>query len=186
MADISSEDYTRHVQPAILAYNAKVRAVLLTHFGLVRSLYDTGLTKASRDGALGDLSAINPISDPDTQPEPEASAKEAEAAAHAARMAAAFSPSKGLAPTFMSAAEIEPPPRATDDTPTSRPDPTIKGVTNSINSEVNKSLNGLHEQFIRLGKSLVTAIWDSAAVPMSSSHTSTVAKVDPEVMAALG
>ena len=85
------------MQPAILAYNAKVRAVLLTHLGLVRSLYDTGLTKASRDGALGDLSMINPVSDP-AEPEPEAAAKEAEAAAHAARLAAAFSPSKGLAP----------------------------------------------------------------------------------------
>ena len=72
MADISSEDFRRYVQPAILEYNAKARELLRTHQLLVASQYETGLAKASREGSLnlGDLSEINPIASNGTKSVP--------------------------------------------------------------------------------------------------------------------
>ena len=44
MADISSEDFRRYVQPAILEYNAKARELLRTHHGTASELERSSFT----------------------------------------------------------------------------------------------------------------------------------------------
>ena len=205
IADIPPEDLLNYIQPALQEYQAKCRTLLETHMNLIKSQYETGLAKASREGDfhLGDLSDINPMDTPShgesTELSPAQVAEpEPEATSYAATARAAFSPSRQpFRPSRQpfSVADIAksdlPSQRRRDDagpTPTRGNEPTIKEVVNPINKEITKSSKTLEDRFFKLGRQLTQAIWDRAAVPLSKRQSSTVAdttKTDPEITAAL-
>ena len=74
IADVQPADMERYIKPIIKEMYAEIKSAVKEHMALVKSQYETGLSKASRDGSFStvnvlDISAINPVSDP-TGPTP--------------------------------------------------------------------------------------------------------------------
>jgi hypothetical protein len=69
MADVQPADIDRYIKPHIRKMYAEMRSAVKEHMVLVKSQYQTGLSRVSRDGGFGtvgalDISSINPVTDP--------------------------------------------------------------------------------------------------------------------------
>jgi hypothetical protein len=99
MADVQPADIDRYIKPHIRKMWADMRSAVKEHMTLVKSQYQTGLSRVSRDGGFGtagalDISSINPVTDPTP-------------VKSSVKGASSFSPSKGpLSANFAASASV--------------------------------------------------------------------------------